>query len=218
MHNPTPYVLWGSAGHAKVLASLINLQGDTVIALFDNNPEANQVLDNVPLYIGIEGFKSWILKDNRKNKVRGLAAIGGALGRDRLGIHQLFRNYGLIIQSIIHPLASICKSATIDQGTQVLAYAIIAADAKIGEGCIINHRASVDHECILGNGVHLAPASTLCGCVNLGENVMIGAGAVVLPRLRVGNDTIVGAGAVVTCDLPASVVAFGNPARIIRRR
>jgi maltose O-acetyltransferase len=45
---------------------------------------------------------------------------------------------------------------------------------------------------------------------------MIGAGAVVLPRVMIGENTVVGAGAVVTRDLPAGVVAVGNPARIVK--
>ena len=44
----------------------------------------------------------------------------------------------------------------------------------------------------------------------------LGAGAIVCPGVRIGDDTVVGAGAVVTRDLPARVVAFGNPARVHR--
>jgi maltose O-acetyltransferase len=44
------------------------------------------------------------------------------------------------------------------------------------------------------------------------------AGAIVLPRVSIGPDTIVGAGAVVTQNLPAGVIAYGNPARIHRDR
>ncbi len=210
------YVLWGSSGHAKVLASTIALLDGCVIALFDNDPNVSSSLKNVPLYIGADGFKEWSKRQNNLNDIIGLAAIGGARGRDRLAIQNLFETYGLLIQSVIHPTASICNTVSIGKGNQILAYSIIAADTKTGDNCIINHKALVDHECILGNGVHLAPASTLCGCVTVGDNVMIGANAVVLPRITIGNNTIVGAGSVVTHDLKDGVVAFGNPARIIR--
>jgi maltose O-acetyltransferase len=53
--------------------------------------------------------------------------------------------------------------------------------------------------------------------VTIGNNVWLGGGAIVLPGRTVGDDTVVGAGAVVTRDLPAGVVAVGNPARIVRR-
>ena len=95
----------------------------------------------------------------------------------------------------------------------MLAQALVVADSRLGDVCIVNHKASVDHECILGNGVHLAPGATVCGCVTIGNNVMIGAGSVVLPRLKIGSDALIGAGAVVTKDVPAGSIVVGNPGR-----
>jgi maltose O-acetyltransferase len=53
--------------------------------------------------------------------------------------------------------------------------------------------------------------------ITIGDNVWIGGGAIVLPGVTIGANTVVGAGAVVTRDLPADVVAVGNPARVVRR-
>ena len=52
--------------------------------------------------------------------------------------------------------------------------------------------------------------------ITIGDNVWLGGGAIVLPGVTIGADTVVGAGSVVTKDLPAGVVAVGNPARVIR--
>ena len=52
--------------------------------------------------------------------------------------------------------------------------------------------------------------------IAIGDNVWIGGGAIILAGVTIGEDTVVGAGAVVTRDLPAGVVAVGNPARIVR--
>jgi maltose O-acetyltransferase len=52
--------------------------------------------------------------------------------------------------------------------------------------------------------------------ISIGDNVWLGGGVVVCPGVSIGADTVVGAGAVVSRDLPANVVAVGNPARIIR--
>lgn len=216
MTESVRYVLWGSAGHAKVLASLIALRGGRVVALFDNNPQAASVLAGVPLYIGKDGFANWSESEPDHHDLCGLAAIGGVRGRDRLAIHEYFQAHGVRVESLVHPHASVCSTASLGAGTQVLAQAVVAAGARLGEACIINHRAAADHECVLGDGVHLAPGATLCGCVKVGNNVMIGAGAVVLSRVTIGENTVVGAGAVVTRDLPAGVVAVGNPARIVR--
>ncbi|MDO8176898.1 MAG: NeuD/PglB/VioB family sugar acetyltransferase [Undibacterium sp.] len=210
------YVLWGSAGHAKVLASLITLTGGKVIALFDRD-NVTPAIEGVPLYVGEAGFKRWVESMKTVTDVVGLAAIGGARGRDRLAIHALFRQQGLLDINLIHPNASVCISATIGAGTQILAQAVVSAEARIGEACILNHRASIDHECLIGNGVHIAPGATLCGCINIGDNVMIGAGAVVLPRLSIGDNSVIGAGAVITKNVPAGVTVIGNPGRVIKQ-
>jgi maltose O-acetyltransferase len=52
--------------------------------------------------------------------------------------------------------------------------------------------------------------------IRVGNNVWLGGGAIVCPGVSIGENTVVGAGAVVTKDLPANVLAVGNPARAIR--
>ena len=214
MSEPKDYVIWGSAGHAKVLASLIALHGGRVVALIDRDPEARSVLNGVSVLCGEEGFTHWHENEWNGPPLFGLVAIGGALGNDRLEIQDFLRERGVHIEPVQHPDASVCATATLGSGTQVLAQAVVSSDARIGDACIINHRAAADHECQLGDGVHLAPGATLCGCVRVGNNVMVGAGAVVLPRVTIGDNAIIGAGAIVTKDVPAGVVVTGCPARV----
>ena len=52
--------------------------------------------------------------------------------------------------------------------------------------------------------------------IHIGNNVWIGAGVIVLPGVTIGDNSVVGAGSVVTKDIPANVVAVGNPCRILR--
>ena len=52
--------------------------------------------------------------------------------------------------------------------------------------------------------------------VRIGRNCWIGAGAIILPGVTIGDNVVVGAGSVVTRDLPDSVVAVGNPCRVLR--
>lgn len=53
--------------------------------------------------------------------------------------------------------------------------------------------------------------------ITIGDNVWLGGGVIVCPGVTIGENTVVGAGAVITRDLPAGVVAVGNPARVMRR-
>jgi maltose O-acetyltransferase len=52
--------------------------------------------------------------------------------------------------------------------------------------------------------------------ITIGDNVWLAAGVIVCPGVSIGADTVVGAGSVVTGDIPAGVLAAGNPCRIIR--
>ena len=52
--------------------------------------------------------------------------------------------------------------------------------------------------------------------VHIGRNCWIGAGALIMPGVTIGDNTVIGAGSVVTHDIPAGVVAVGNPCRVMR--
>jgi maltose O-acetyltransferase len=87
---------------------------------------------------------------------------------------------------------------------------------------------TVGDECLIASGVQLITAShpidpgpRRAACeqalpVTIGDGVWLGAGAIVCPGVSIGANTVVGAGSVVTKDLPAGVVAYGNPARVAR--
>lgn len=52
--------------------------------------------------------------------------------------------------------------------------------------------------------------------VRIGRNCWLGAGVIVLPGVTIGDNSVIGAGSVVTRDIPAGVVAAGNPCRVLR--
>ena len=52
--------------------------------------------------------------------------------------------------------------------------------------------------------------------VHIGKNCWLGAGVIVLPGVIIGDNTVIGAGSVVTKDIPANVVAVGNPCKVLR--
>ncbi len=52
--------------------------------------------------------------------------------------------------------------------------------------------------------------------VHIGKNCWIGAGVVILPGVSIGDNTVIGAGSIVTKDIPADVVAVGNPCKVLR--
>lgn len=97
-------------------------------------------------------------------------------------------------------------------------------------GCVILDCASVQigDNVLCAPNVHIYTAThptdpeirrsglELAAPVKIGNNVWLGGGAIVCPGVTIGDDTTIGAGSVVTKDIPARVVAAGNPCRIIR--
>ena len=53
--------------------------------------------------------------------------------------------------------------------------------------------------------------------ITIGDNVWLGGGVIVCPGVTIGDNTVVGAGSVVVRDLPADVVAVGNPATVVKK-
>ena len=52
--------------------------------------------------------------------------------------------------------------------------------------------------------------------VHIGRNCWLGAGVIVLPGVTIGDNSVIGAGSIVTKDIPANVIAVGNPCRVLR--
>jgi len=79
----------------------------------------------------------------------------------------------------------------------------------------VNTAATIDHDCVIGDGVHIAPGARLCGGVRVGAGSFIGAGSVLIPGVRVGANAVIGAGSTLLDHVSDNVRAAGSPARIV---
>jgi sugar O-acyltransferase (sialic acid O-acetyltransferase NeuD family) len=213
--NLRPLIFWGSKGQSIVLYEFLEAAGFHLVAIADNDPVMESPFREVTELHGIDGLDGW-LNGKIPADYSFVVAIGGSLGRDRCAISELLEQKGIRPIHAIHPNSMVARDASLSKGAQIMMGGIVGARALLDEWVIVNTGASVDHECRLGRGVHIAPGATLCGCVEVGAYTLVGAGSVVLPRVRIGEGSVVGAGSVVTRDIPDGVVAFGNPARVVR--
>lgn len=209
-------MIWGSGGTAKKLLDVLSMSGDRIIAIFDRDPNAKSVLAGVPIYYGERGLEAWRRSPDGEAPCNALVGAGSAPGIERMALLKLLLKYDFMLPSVFHPTAFVSPSAKVARACQIYTHAIVDAHSSLGEACLINDAARVGHDCVAGNGVHVAPGAMLLGGSQVGDHVLIGANAVVMPRVRIGDNSIVGAGAVVLSDLPPDVVAVGNPARIVK--
>lgn len=209
----TPVIFWGATGQARVLREALSSANASIVALFDNR-EVPSPFEDTPIYHGEAGFKAWIESADRSAPTLACVAIGGKFGRDRLYRAQWLAAQGYSPLTIVHPRAFVAGDAIVGKGCQILALAAVCSGAKLGASVIVNTKASIDHDCIIGDGVHVAPGATVAGQVQIDDFAFIGAGAVVLPNLHIGVGAIVGAGAVVTRNVAPGDTVIGNPARL----
>jgi sugar O-acyltransferase (sialic acid O-acetyltransferase NeuD family) len=187
--------------------------GFTIVGIGDDNSSRRcQVVLGVPVSaIGLD-------------EAIDLARRHGAALVIAIGDNAVRRNLAAGIEStqtslatVIHPSAVVAQSASIGRGSFVAAAAVLNPRCRIGAGAIVNTGATVDHDCDVGAWAHLAPGVHLGGTVSIGEETIVGVGASVRNNIRIGARVWVGVGAAVVRDIPDDVVAYGVPARIVRR-
>jgi sugar O-acyltransferase (sialic acid O-acetyltransferase NeuD family) len=194
----------GAGGHAKVVIDTARAQGWSVYAAVDDNPSLwGHPIEGVPVLGSLETAAGW----------QGWAIIAVGDNRTRYAVSQ---RYALRWATLIHPTAWLSPSAKIGEGTLVAAGVVVQPEAQIGRHAILNTACSIDHDCVVGDWVHIAPGARLAGGVHVDEGALVGIGAVVLPNIRIGAWSVVGAGAVVTREVPPHAVVVGVPARLIR--
>lgn len=208
-------VVWGASGHAKVLREAFGAMGVEVVAVVDNNPEAVSPFMHLKALHGWNNLEAW-RRTSRVPVEWSVVAIGGTRGAERVSIGEKLSVSGLRGMTVVHPAAYASTDAVLGEGTQILAGAVVGAEASLGDWTIVNTSASIDHECTIGRGCHIAPGARLAGCVTVEDYAMVGVGAVILPRLKIGRGAVVGAGAVVVRDVAPETVVVGNPARHLR--
>ena len=194
-------VIIGAGGHGKVIADIALKIGYTDIVFVDDN--AVGYCMDYPI-IG----KS----ENIELQNDGATDFVIAVGNNKIR-RQIAEQHDINWVTLVHPSAQIGVNVTIGAGTVVMAGAVINPCATIGEHCIINTCAVVEHDNAIENYVHISPKAALGGTVCVGEGTHIGIGATVKNNLNICGNCTIGAGAVVVKDITESAIYLGVPAK-----
>jgi sugar O-acyltransferase (sialic acid O-acetyltransferase NeuD family) len=209
--DETPLVLLGAGGHARVLAALARAAGYQILGVCDPKLAANAVSHWEGLQVLGDDSAMKRLAPNQVALMLGIGQLATGSLRERLYTSWCDRGY--FFPAVVHPSAWVAPDVLLSPGVQVMAGAVIQPGCQIGDNSIINTRASIDHDCCIGRGVHVAPGATLCGSVMVGVGAFIGAGATVIQGVCVGQYSVVGAGVTLVNDLAPRATIIGAASR-----
>ncbi len=208
-----PVILLGAGGHVKVLLDILLEQNIEIIGIVDKDGvETPADLYGVPL-IGSDSDVQRYSVDEIE-LVNGIGSVGFTALRQK--VYEKFKRQGYHFRQVIHPTAVVSRWANLCEGVQAMAGAVVNIGTHIGENSIINTNASVDHDCVIGAHVHIAPGATLSGGVTIEDGSHVGTGASVVQGVKIGLGAIIGAGAVVVNNVKNKVMVCGVPARMTK--
>ena len=171
-----------------------------------------------------EGYKVLGYLENIQNLVEehgvygGIVAIGDNFTRYKVvnTILDLYPDFKFI--NAIHPSVIMGKNVKIGTGCLMMPGVILNNNASVGNHCILLTRSSLDHDTTVGDFSSFSPGVTTGGRVNVGNCSVIGIGANILHCKSVGNHCVIGGGALINKDIEDNSIAYGVPARIVKKR
>ncbi len=194
--------LLGCGGHSRSVAD-VALSNDPSAALVF--VDANAGIDE-----GLLGFR--VVKDCPGE----VGAVICALG-DNARRKALFETLDISrLRSVISNRAYVSASARVGVGVFVAHQAHVGPLASIGDNCIINTGAIVEHEVQVAAHSHVGPNATVSGRCRIGEVVFVGVGATVKDYVNICSHVTIGAGATVVHDIVEPGTYVGTPARRIK--
>lgn len=132
---------------------------------------------------------------------------------------KVFENFGIDpgrFFTLVHRTSSISSTSRLGNGCLVNSLVSVAAHTQLGNFVSLNRNVSVGHHTSIHDFVTINPGSQIAGNVTIGRATQIGMGAIILDGISIGENSIIGAGSLVTKDIPANVMAYGSPAKIIK--
>lgn len=201
--------VFGAGGHAKVVIDIAERSGHRITAVVDDDKIGQN-------FMGYDVIREEDALASSVNE--GVIAIGDNWIRKKVADKIQARVPSFRFITLTHPSAQIGRDCAIGDGTVVMAHATVNPATTIGRQCIINTRASLDHDNRIGDFASIAPGVVTGGGCEIGDFAAVSIGSVLIHRVHVGAQTVVGAGSVVVKSLGDGVVAYGAPATVVRSR
>lgn len=184
-------ILIGAGGHARSCIDVIEQQGQYQIAGLVGLPEQRHTQQLGYAVIASDDA----LDELAKSYQYALITIGQIrTAEHRLRLYQQAAQCGFQLPVIIAPTAHVSRHAAIRAGSIVMHGAIVNAGARVGNNCIINTRALIEHDTNVEDHCHISTGAILNGDVTVGAGSFIGSGCVIKEGVAIGKGCLVGMG------------------------
>ena len=122
------------------------------------------------------------------------AAVFVAIGNNEIRSRVVGRFPDRAYPALIDPTAQVAPTATIRKGDYIAAQAVVSVGTDLGSFVIVNARAGVGHDCLVGDYSSICPGVSLSGHTTLGPFVLMGTNSCTVPGVTIGARAIVSAG------------------------
>ena len=181
----------------------------TKIIFIEDIGEAKININNVEM-MSFEQMSNFY---NIKN-IEIIIAVGEPFLREKLFKKVLKNNYELT--NLIDPSVIISPYCKMGKGIIVCSGCIIACNAQIDDNVCINVNTIVGHDIHISENCSISSNVNIGGASFIGKRTFIGIGAMIKQGLKIGKDSIISMSSVVFHNIKDSVIAVGNPARIVK--
>lgn len=208
--NKNKLIIIGASGHGRVVADIaLKMNKWENIAFLDDD-------EDIKVSLGLEVIGKSEDAFKHINDTDIFVAIGNNAIREK--VQEKLYIKGASIPVLVHPNAVIGEQVELGIGTVIMAGVVINCCTKLGRGCIINTGATLDHDNLIEDYVHISPGVNLAGTVKVGKGSWLGVGSTINNNVNITSDCKVGSGAVVVRDITEPGTYVGVPAIKIKRR
>jgi sugar O-acyltransferase (sialic acid O-acetyltransferase NeuD family) len=143
-----------------------------------------------------------------------------ALGspKSKRAVHGKLSVRGGQFPTMIHPGATIVRTARLSEGVIFLTGTLAGADSRIDRFVVFNSGSGIGHDSTVGEFTTISSSVDITGNVTIGKDVSIGSNAMFTPGVRIGDGATVGLGAVVYRSVPAGATVYAAPAKRLRMK
>ncbi len=191
-------ILVGGGGHCKACIDVIEQQKQFRISGVIDIPD---MIGKTIITYPIIGCDDDIPNLTEKYKYF-LITIGQIkLSKIRQNIFNNLKSFNIFFLLVISPLAYVSPHSRIGNGTIVMHGAIVNAGADIGENCIINTHAIIEHDVRIENHCHISTTAVVNGGAYIGRNSFIGSKSMIREGVTIEKATVISAGSIVMADI-----------------